>query len=378
MKISLAVVIIFVFVIFVLSKMAYPVKTTGQLASTSNAIEEIKIPIWPAVLDKAEYDKRMLIINNYVYPATTTASTTNATTTKKVASSTPPILPFYGTSTSVTVPGKKWPAKTVYPNGDAILPFKRILAYYGNFYSTKMGILGEFEPDEVLRRLASTTEKWIEADPTTPVLPAIEYIAEVAQGSKGDDGMYRAQMPDEEIEKAYSMAQAINGILILDLQVGLSTVEKEVPKYKNYMMRPDVHLAIDPEFSMKTGKKPGTIIGTVSAEDINYVIDYLSEIVRENKLPPKVLLVHRFTDNMVTDAELIKPTAEVQVVMVMDGWGTKELKRGTYKAVINSEPVQFTGIKLFYKNDLKGQSTGILSPKEVLDFKPKPVYVQYQ
>lgn len=374
-KITIGVVVIFIFIIFAINKVAYSIRSSNQVASTSDIIEDVKVPVWPAVLDKDEYDKRMLIINNYVYPATTTASTTIATSTKKIATTT---LPVYGTSTSVTVPGKKWPTKTVYPNGDAILPFKRILAYYGNFYSTKMGILGEFEPDEVLKKLASTTEKWIAADPTTPVLPAIEYIAEVAQGSAGADGMYRAVMPDEEIEKAYGMAQKINGILILDLQVGLSTVQKELPKFKNYMMKSDIHLAIDPEFSMKTGKKPGTIIGTVNASDINYVINYLSDIVKENKLPPKVLLVHRFTDDMVTGALQIKPTPEVQVVMVMDGWGSKDLKRGTYKRVIDSEPVQFTGIKLFYKNDLKKGSTGILSPKEVLDFKPKPVYVQYQ
>jgi hypothetical protein len=48
-----------------------------------------------------------------------------------------------------------------------------------------------------------------------------------------------------------------------------------------------------------------------------------------------------------------KPTPEVQVVMNMDGWGTQTLKTGIYRQVVASEPVQFTGIKLFYKNDLK-------------------------
>ena len=30
-----------------------------------------------------------------------------------------------------------------YPNPGALLPFHRIVAYYGNFYSTHMGVLGE-------------------------------------------------------------------------------------------------------------------------------------------------------------------------------------------------------------------------------------------
>lgn len=364
-KITFFVVVFFLFIIFFLSKFTYSNKSEAQITT-----EVVEPPVYPAVLDKAEYDKRMLVLSNYIYPATTTATTTSTTSA--------PVLPLYSTSTSVTVPGKRWPASTVYPNGDAILPFKRILAYYGNFYSTKMGILGEYSEEEVLRRLASTTAMWNAADPTTPVIPAIEYIAMTAQGTAGADKMYRAVMPDKEIDKAYAMAQKINGILILDLQVGLSTLQQELPKFKKYMMRPDVHLAIDPEFSMKTGKRPGTVIGTESSSDINYVINYLSDIVKENKLPPKVLLVHRFTEKMVTEANLIKPTPEVQVVIVMDGWGSKQLKKGTYKAVIESEPVQFTGIKLFYKNDLKGASTGLLTPAEVLNFKPKPIYIQYQ
>src|SRR3989344_6460863 len=40
-----------------------------------------------------------------------------------------------------------WPVKTVYPNAGAILPFKRIIAYYGNLYSTKMGVLGQYPQD---------------------------------------------------------------------------------------------------------------------------------------------------------------------------------------------------------------------------------------
>jgi hypothetical protein len=41
---------------------------------------------------------------------------------------------------------------------------------------------------------------------------------------------------------------------------------------------------------------------------------------------------------------------EVQVVMDMDGFGSKVLKRSTYKTYIFREPVQFTGFKLL-QND---------------------------
>lgn len=355
------------------------VATEEKESETAASVTEV-IPDWPLPLDTTEYDKRMLVLAGYVAPKPATVvippSATNSATTTKVV--TPPTTLVYSSTSNVTINGKLWPKAAAYPNGGAILPFKRILAYYGNFYSRNMGILGEYEPDEVLRRLADTATKWEAADPTTPIMPAIEYIAIVAQADGGKDGMYRAVMPDKEIDKAYELAQQAKGILILDVQVGLSTLEREVPKFKKYLERPDVHLAVDPEFSMKGGQKPGTVIGTHNAADINYVINYLSTIVRENKLPPKVLLVHRFTQNMVTGVSQIKPTPEVQVVMIMDGWGSKDLKRGTYSTIIEPEPVQFSGIKLFYKNDLKPPSTGLLSSSEVLQFHPKPIYVQYQ
>jgi hypothetical protein len=352
------------------SKITY-VKNSAGVVETLEG--EVSLA-WPAVLDTVEYDKRLLDLANFIAPKPVTVDP-NSTSSVDVAT---PILPVYGGNNNVVVPGENWPASAPYPNGDAILPFKRILAYYGNFYSKQMGILGEYEPDEVLRRLSVEKEKWEAADPNTPVMPAIEYIAMVAQADAGADGMYRAMMPEVEIEKAHELAKKANAILILDMQIGLSTIDRELPKFKKYMERPDVHLALDPEFSMKSGDKPGTVIGTFNSQDINYVINYLSDIVKENKLPPKVLLVHRFTDKMVTGAEQINPTPEVQVVVVMDGWGPKDLKRGTYAQVIEPEPVQFAGIKIFYKNDLKTPSTGIMTPSDVLSLNPKPIYIQYQ
>lgn len=360
-----------------LGSTTYTKEIAKQIGDTVEEYKDTVMPTWPTKLDIEEYDQRLLELANYVPPRPVVATTTKpdgtvATTTKFVTNL------VYASSTNVTVTGKTWPPAAPYPNGDAILPFQRILAYYGNFYSTRMGILGEYEPDEVIEKLMSTKAEWEQADPDTPVLPAVEYIAMVAQGSAGADGMYRAVMPDEEIEKAYALAQEIDGILILDIQIGKSTLEEELPKFKKYLERPEVHLAIDPEFSMKYGDAPGTVIGTFDAKDVNYTINYLADIVKEKELPPKVLIVHRFTYPMVTNYKQIAPQPEVQVVMNMDGWGSKDLKRTTYRQAVEGEPVQFTGIKLFYKNDLKPPSTGLLTPTEVLDLNPKPIYVQYQ
>jgi hypothetical protein len=272
-----------------------------------------------------------------------------------------------------------WPAKAVLPLAGALLPFNRIVAYYGNFYSKGMGVLGEYPEAQVLQMLASTTARWQAADPSTPVIPAIDYIAVTAQGSAGSDGKYRFRMPDDQIQKALDMAAQIHGIVFLDVQVGLSNVQTEVPLLRKYLMMPQVHLSLDPEFAMQTsGRAPGTVIGTMSAADINFAANYLAALVTEYNLPPKILVIHRFTEDMVTSYRLIKPLPQVQVVMDMDGWGYPAKKINTYTYIVAAEPVQFTGFKLFYKADLQPPSMRLMTPSEVLNLIPAPSYIQYQ
>jgi hypothetical protein len=294
----------------------------------------------------------------------------------------PPRVVWTGTSTartSSTVPSwlaKLWPVQTAYPNAGALLPFNRIVAYYGNFYSTQMGVLGEYPPDTVLAMLASTSAMWAAADPSTPVIPAIQYIAVTAQGSAGQDGNYRLRMPPDQIEKAIQMAAQANGLVFLDVQVGLSNVQTEIPLLTQYLKLPQVELAIDPEFSMKTGAHPGTEIGSFDADDINFAAQFLANLVRTGNLPPKILVVHRFTEAMVKNYKAITPLPEVQIVMDMDGFGSMAKKISTYQSFIQAEPVQFTGIKLFYKNDVAAGH--LMTPADVLKLTPQPSYVQYQ
>jgi hypothetical protein len=271
-----------------------------------------------------------------------------------------------------------WPVKTVYPNAGALLPFNRIIAYYGNLYSKNMGVLGEYPEDRMLQMLQNEVVKWNTADPSTPAIPALHYIAVVAQGSPGADGKYRARMPDSEIDKVLAMATKINALIFLDVQIGFSTVQTEVPLLEKYLKMPNVHLALDPEFSMKGKYPPGKVVGTLDAIDINFASNYLANLVRENNLPPKILIIHRYTQKMVTNYKEIKTMPEVQIVMNMDGWGGQAKKIGTYKNFIYPEPVQFTGFKLFYKNDILTPGTALMTPESLLKLNPRPSYIQYQ
>jgi len=271
-----------------------------------------------------------------------------------------------------------WPVACPPPLPGSILPQKRIVAYYGNPLSKRMGALGEWQKDEMLRRLQSEVAKWEKADPSLPVQPALHLIAVVAQGEPGKAGKYRMVMPDKVVNEVYDWAKEANALLFLDIQTGHDNIRTILPRFEWLLKNADVYLGIDPEFNLiKSGKKPGTKIGTYDAADINYASGYLEELVRKYNLPPKVLIVHRFTRNMVTNAKRIVLRPEVQIIMNMDGWGPPSLKRDSYKDYIVAEPVQYVGFKLFYHNDTK-KGDALMTPQELLRLNPKPLYIQYQ
>lgn len=372
-------ILFFVFPEF-LGKVSYPPrlgeagKKSDQIIKTVQSEKKSGIPPL-SPLDTVAYDKKLNELANnppdpIVYETIKTIEKdTNGKSITKITKV--PISPQ-------PIKSHLWPVKTVYPNAGAILPFSRIVAYYGNLYSTKMGVLGQYPEEEMLAKLKIEVEKWQVADPNTPVIPALHYIAVVAQGSPGKDGKYRTRMPDSEIDKVLAIADKINAIVFLDIQVGFSNLQSEVPYLDKYLKLSNVHLGLDPEFSMKTGIRPGKIVGTLDATDINFVVDYLAKVVKDNNLPPKILVIHRYTQKMVTNYKEIKTPPEVQIVMDMDGWGTKARKIGTYRNFIYPEPVQFTGFKLFYKNDILEAGTTLMTPADLLKLNPQPIYIQYQ
>jgi len=342
----------------------YDISSTGAKVSAASTTTPLATTIPP--LNIALYNQKLLELANNPPPKMVSriiTASSGITSTITVA---------------VPVPSL-WPVKTVYPDAGALLPFNRIVAYYGNFLSAQMGVLGEYPPQQMLQMLQGVVAQWQAADPSTPVIPALDYIAVTAQGSPGPDGKYRLRMPASQVDEAISLANQVNGLVFLDVQAGWSNVETEVPLLASYLKLPNVELSLDPEFALAgTGKPPGTQIGTLDASDINFAANYLANIVTENNLPPKILVVHRFTQDMVTNYKEITPLPQVQIVMDMDGWGPQPQKLATYKDFIASEPVQFTGFKLFYKNDVRTPSSTLLTPAQLLKLSPQPSYIQYQ
>ncbi len=267
-------------------------------------------------------------------------------------------------------PGKPLPG--------AILPHKRIVAFYGNPLSPRMGILGACDKEELLRRLREEVSIWEAADPGTEVQPALHLIAVVAQGTPGRAGKYRKLMTDALVNEVYSWAREAGALLFIDIQTGHEDIRTILPRFEWILKNPDVHLGIDPEFNLVNSQAiPGTKIGSYDAVDVNAVSAWLADLVERYHLPPKVLTVHRFTRDGVTNAQNIVLRPEVQIVMHMDGWGPPAFKRATYRDCVAAEPVQYTGFKLFFHNDTK-DGDPLMTPQEVLSLRPQPLYIQYQ
>jgi hypothetical protein len=260
----------------------------------------------------------------------------------------------------------------------AILPQRRIVAFYGNPRSKNMGILGELPPDRMLARLDREVKAWEKADPATPVQPALQVIAVMAAGHPGDDGKYRIRMPDAVIRQVIGWAERRDAIVILDIQPGRSTVQDELKPLLSWLRSPDIHLALDPEWAMDDDQVPGKVVGSLDAKDLNHAIRTLSDLVEENGLPPKVLVIHRFTQGMVTNVDdIVTDDPNVQVVLDMDGWGPAATQRDSYKAWVAPTKIPYLGFKLFYKNDTKGGSK-LMTPAQLLSLARVPMYIQYQ
>jgi hypothetical protein len=154
----------------------------------------------------------------------------------------------------------------------------------------------------------------------------------------------------------------------------------EVPLLEKYLSMPNVHLGVDPEFNLAYKKKrPGSVVGSIDAKEINEITEFLAGLVRKNNLPPKIFMIHRFTQGMVTNADKIKLHPELQIIMDMDGWGPPAKKKSTYYSWIAPQPVQYTGFKLFYVNDTEKSGEKEMMPKaDVLKLRPVPIYIQYQ
>ena len=256
------------------------------------------------------------------------------------------------------------------PKVDAdFLASNQILSYYGNPHVPGMGILGELEPDELVAQVREHAERYDALNGARGVQPAFHIVYASAQPEAGRDGLHLQFLDKRTILRYLDLACKYGFLVFLDIQVGRSDVETEMRDILPYLEAPNVHAALDPEFAMAPGQVPGETIGSLDAKDVNAAQAVLEEFVERRGLTDKILIVHQFTDGMITNRELIDDYPRVRLVVDMDGVGPAEIKQvkfGWYAA-----PAEYSGIKLFFRQD-----PDLMAEQDVLGLDPDVIIYQ--
>src|SRR6478736_1511428 len=135
--------------------------------------------------------------------------------------------------------------------GRRLFPDYRVVAYYGAPQDAQLGQLGIGTPTQAGRKLLRQAAPY--GRKTRPVLPAMELIASVAANAPGQDGLYRTQQTPAVINRYLHEARRL----------------------APWLGQPDVGIALDPEWHTP-GAVPGSQIGSVTADEINQVSDYVA------------------------------------------------------------------------------------------------------
>lgn len=255
--------------------------------------------------------------------------------------------------------------------GTVLLPDYRLVGFYGAPQDVELGALGIGTPAEAAAQLDKQAAAY---KGNRPLQPFQELLATVANADPGTDGKYRTQQPRSVIEDYLDQARKDKHLLVLDIQPGLADFSDEVKRLDRYLREPDVGLALDPEWHVQPGEVPGQVIGSMEASEVNRIARGLSRVVTENGLPQKLLIVHRFTEDMIAGAEKLRSYPGVALVLNVDGFGAPPEKIVKYKDLHAPKRSDlFSGFKLFYSED-----TDLMSPRDVLKLKPTPNLIVYE
>ena len=260
------------------------------------------------------------------------------------------------------------------PAGASIFEDAQVVSFYGYPGVGIMGELGLHSPAGAAEAVARVAAEYDALNGPRDVIPALHLIVAVAQRHPGADGLYLERMKPELIDEYVEAAREADALLFLDVQIGWSDALTEVRLLEDALREPFVHLALDPEFATKAlGSRPGLVIGALGAADVNAVQHYLAGLVREDGLPPKVLVLHQFLESMLTGVEDYDDVAEVDVTIDMDGYGAPNVKLTKYRWYASSDYAERAAIKLFYHWD-----EPLLLPADLLALERPPDLVIYQ
>jgi hypothetical protein len=258
--------------------------------------------------------------------------------------------------------------------GQVLFPGHRLVALYGHPGTPSLGALGQQGLAASIARVRRAAQPYRRLS-RVPVVPAFEIIATVAEGSPGPDGTYSYETPLSLLRPWVRRATRARMYVVLDLQPGRASLLAQAKKYAPLLERPNVGLALDPEWKLQPGQKPLRQIGGVSITEVNSVVGWLARLTAQHHLPQKLLVLHQFELSMIhNERQLDTHHDDIAIVIHMDGQGNPGDKEQTWAAVLGAAPPGvFFGWKNFYVKDHP-----MLTPWQTMDRKPQPVMISYQ
>jgi hypothetical protein len=258
--------------------------------------------------------------------------------------------------------------------GRTIFPKYRLVALYGTPGEPVLGALGQQSPGDSINRvkkLAADYQKYSKQ----VIYPAFEMIATVASASPTDNGDYSREVPASKLLPWVKTAKQNGVYVVLDLQSGRNDSLTQAKEYESLLKYPNVGLALDPEWRLKSNELPMRQIGAIDIEEVNEVAAWLANLTNENKLPQKLFVLHQFRLDMLPRRDKLDTSYnQLAYVIQMDGQGQQSEKRATWRA-ITQDPLKNLnyGWKNFYKKDPE-----MLTPKQTMAIMPAPNYISYQ
>lgn len=278
-------------------------------------------------------------------------------------------------STGTDGAAAKAPLPELPRGGRTLFPDRRVVAFAGAPQDEELGILGIGSLTGAIGKLEQQAKAY--SRKTRPDQPALELISTVVHQDPGRSGRYSERQPRSVVERHLRAARKAKALLILDIQPGRATFTSETARLERYLKEPDVALALDPEWRMGPGQVPGQVIGSVGRAELQASLNRVAKIVKDNRLPPKLVLVHRFTENMIKGLDRIKVPRGVLPVMSIDGVGDRPNKVAKYRLLTRDLPRGWRpGFKLFYKEDKA--AGGLMTPSQVMGLTPRPEVVVYE
>jgi hypothetical protein len=268
------------------------------------------------------------------------------------------------------------PAATELPRGGReVFPRHRLVGYAGLTGASTLGRLGTGPLDSRVVELQRRAKAYAHG---REILPVLEVITTVVQSSPGRDGKYRFRISDAQIETYHEAAREHRALLLLNIQPGRSEFLPEAKAYEKWLKLPDVGVALDPEWAMDPGQRPGGPYGHTTGAELNQVASYLANLVEKYDLPEKVMVYHQVAASVVRKEAGLKQHDGVVLIKSVDGLGPPGSKINTYRVVNKTTPkFVHAGFKLFFTEDREGGGR-LMSPREVLGLKPPPEYVMYE